>query len=110
MKFLVTKTSDWGDNQPCEESFDGEYIYIDERTVNDPSQLKYKNAEKEWYGNGSNHRVENNHIKRDFNKNGWLLEVNSIEQLINFVNKYGDIVISNHFGTPEIEIYDTYRE
>lgn len=110
MKFKISRTSDWGENQPCEEAFKGKYIYVDERSVDDASKLKYRDAQNDWYSNGSNHRIENGHIKRDFMQDGWMIKVNSIKQLIDFVSKYGDVVISTHFGTPEIEIYDTYRE
>jgi len=43
----------------------------------------------------------------------WIIEINTLEELLKFLNKYGRIVIcgSNYRQTQyEIEIYDTYRE
>lgn len=48
----------------------------------------------------------------DMTINVWFIEINTIEELTNFVDKYGDIVIadSNLGEYKEIEIYDTWRE
>ena len=41
----------------------------------------------------------------------WCVEINSIEQLIDFRNKYGDIIISKIYDDYDyIEIYDDYCE
>lgn len=43
----------------------------------------------------------------------WSVEINSLEDLMDFVNKHGDIVVSNagvEVGIHQIEIYDDYRE
>ena len=45
--------------------------------------------------------------------NIWTIEINTLEELINFVKKYGTIIIddSGEKSVPfEIEIYDDYRE
>jgi predicted RNA-binding protein associated with RNAse of E/G family len=39
----------------------------------------------------------------------WYIDINSLDELIKFVDKYGDIVVSTE-NDPYIEIYDTYRE
>ena len=36
----------------------------------------------------------------------WHVEINSLEELVNFSNKYGTLV----FNEDTIEIYDDYRE
>lgn len=40
------------------------------------------------------------------------IEINSLEELMEFQKDYGDIVITDEFGgeMKEIEIYDDYRE
>lgn len=47
-------------------------------------------------------------------KNCWCVKFNSIEELNNFINKYGDIIIMKsswiNSNYPEIEIYDDCRE
>ena len=45
--------------------------------------------------------------------NIWTIEIDTLEELINFVKKYGTIIIddSGEKSVPfEIEIYDDYRE
>ena len=43
---------------------------------------------------------------------GWLLNIDNLEELINFQNNYGDIIISDGVNKKlkEIEIYDSWRE
>lgn len=58
---------------------------------------------------------ERGYIQREFPNDsiGWFIEINSLEELMNFKNRYGDIVITNCWenqNITEIEIYDTYRE
>ena len=43
----------------------------------------------------------------------WFIEVNSLEELVYFCDKYGDIIIGKPFGVNgmyTVEIYDDYRE
>ncbi|MEN6296989.1 MAG: hypothetical protein ABFC92_03460 [Rectinema sp.] len=42
----------------------------------------------------------------------WVIEISSLEELLDFVNKYGDLIISTGATEPtfKIEIYDDYRE
>ena len=44
---------------------------------------------------------------------GWFIDINTLEELINFKNKYGELVLQNSIYNEDIiviEIYDTYRE
>lgn len=117
MKYIVTRASShvWdGDIGPCEEARKEEVIWTDEREVDDPRKLKF--GGDEWYTQEGffNHRVENGHIKRDWKEQKWVIEINSLEELNAFVEKYGDIIIENYyFGNSEhtaITIYDDYVE
>ena len=42
----------------------------------------------------------------------YTIEIDNLEQLMDFVRKHGDIVIQKRddYDLPEIEIYDTWRE
>jgi hypothetical protein len=43
----------------------------------------------------------------------WSVEINNLDELMEFCNKYGDVVIKNCMWNKtykEIEIYDDYRE
>lgn len=112
MKFRVTRASVYGDGvQPCEEAKSGQMKVIDERGVDDPSKIP--NGE-DWYARGTNHRVENGHIKRDLGfRTAWFVDIGSLKDLMAFIDKYGDVVVSRTYSdgtTPEIKIYDDYIE
>jgi hypothetical protein len=113
MKFAIRRTSEWEDRiSPCEGAVQLPYIRIDERTVNDPMKNKY--IGEDWYKEGTNHRVENGHIKRDFEEKCWFIEIETLEDLMNLRNREGQPLIidssNNNPNIPQIEIYDNYRE
>lgn len=58
--------------------------------------------------------VNNGRSGEDYREhNVWTIEINTLEELINFTNKYGRIVIEEYWLNnryKEIEIYDYYRE
>lgn len=108
--YIVSRTSSWsGENKPCEEAERGEAVFIDERTCADPADIEhYGNTTEWWYGEGANHRVINGHIMRDMGMRPcWLVK---IDNLRDFVTKYGRCVIDVEHGNMTIEIYDDYRE
>lgn len=40
----------------------------------------------------------------------WKVNIESLEELIKFKEKYGEIILTDDYDTPSIEIYDYYRE
>lgn len=114
MKCIVTRTSCRGDDQkPCEEAVKEILTAVDERIIDDP--MKNKLIGERWYTEEGyfNHRVENGHIKRDYKKSAYTIELESLEDLQNFVDKYGDVIIERSTCKEilfEIEIYDYWRE
>lgn len=124
MKFLITKTSDyWNDTKPCDEAYKGTIESIDSRGFKTPEEhdkvLAYgiKNGrQKPWLAEGYNHRIEDGHIVRNMpDRDCWYVDINSLEELFNFCTKYGGRLVledSNiyDYKTPEIEIYDSWRE
>lgn len=76
------------DRKPLREAFKRKYSIIDERTVSDPKLLI--SGEKEWYAHGSNHRLENGHLKRDLEKSGWFIEIRTLRELMKFMALHGD--------------------
>lgn len=118
MKFIVSRTSVWDDEKsPCEEAKRDSVVRVETRTLYTPEAFDERFAQKEgkWLSVGTNHRVnEKGYITRD---NGmidvWSVEFNTIEELIEFCNKYGSVVIEDYMWNKaykEIEIYDDYRE
>lgn len=85
MKFIISRASQWAEQQPCEEAKEEEFS------------------------------CRNKILKR------WTMEFNSLDELMNFKLKYGDIVIRDSYvdngidgytdnSIQEIVIYDDYLE
>jgi len=115
MQYIVERASDYN-NKPCEECKQITITYTDERISDDPAKIPYyKDNPNKWYEEKDffNHRVENGHLKRDRLLQVWAVEINTLEQLHNFIDKYGRIVISKYYGNENllsILIYDDYIE
>ena len=118
MKFIVSRTSIWdNDVSPCEDAKRDSIIRVQTRIFHTPEEFdaKFAKTEGRWLSIGTNHRVnKNGHITRD---NGtidvWMVEFNTLEDLVGFCNKYGDVVIDDciwNDAYKHIEIYDDYRE
>lgn len=116
MKFAIFRTGGFSyHKKPCKEARKEAFVRVDERTVDDPRKIPvYIDSDGGWYNDGRNHRVENGHIKRDFDDEHFVIEINSLDELMEFVKKYGRIVVNPKAWTddtlPQIEIYDDYRE
>ena len=118
MKFIVSRTSMWGEGKsPCEEAKRDSIVCVETRTLYTPEAFDERFAKREgkWLSVGTNHRVnKKGYITRD---NGmidvWYVEFNTLEELIEFCNKYGNVVIEDYMWNEEykeIEIYDDYRD
>lgn len=118
MKFIVERASLWDDTiSPCEEATRDSIIRVETRTLRSPEEFNAKCSkyEGEWFSVGTNHRInKNGWITRDREMiDVWSIEINSIDELIKFYEKYGDIVIRDcvyNRAYKEILIYDDYIE
>lgn len=111
---LVCVRTSAGDDRPCEEAVEIEYVYVDRRIVDSPSKLPPWSND-DWYKRGRNHRVENGMIARDMDsRTRWVVSIPDGAALQAFIEKYGQVVISlNDEGVEpcyQIDIYDDYRE
>lgn len=114
-KFMIRRTSEWGDASPCPGAYRESYTRIDERTVNDPAKVTaYKGQPTDWwYDEGRNHRVERGRIRRDFDAEAWFIDIDDLGSLMKLQDQYGDLILTRGLWNPDIrmiEIYDTYRE
>lgn len=85
MKFIVSRTSAWSDEKPCDEA------------MRDTAVTEYKVGQE---------------MVREM-KDIWSIELNTLDELMEFFNKHGTIVITDWWDNQaykEIEIYDDYRE
>ncbi len=116
MEFMVTRTSGMRDGEsPCGGAVMKPFTRIDERTTKRPENISaFKGKDTSWwYGEGENHRVEHGHIKRDFQQDGWFIEIPDLDALLKFYSKHGNLIIQPSMWNPAItaiEIYDDYRE
>ncbi len=116
MKFIVTRVSLYGDEEikSCSNAIKEKIIYTDIRTVSKSEDVPaYKGRSDWWYKEGANHRLIDNNIARDLEKEEWFIEISSLEELMNFIEDVGKIIIRNHFkytSFKEIKIYDDYIE
>ena len=115
MTFQIKRTSLVQDTKPCDEALLKAVKRVEKfRAV---SYDKFKDIHGGWFDYGENHRMENGFIKRDVDENIWVLELETIDELIEFRNKYGNIILTEHsFNScdnksyPILEFYDDYRE
>lgn len=114
MKFRITRTSGnyFDEERPCEKAVKGTYLYTHTRTCTEEEfNRKFADREGLWRSKGINHRVDSRgYIQREYEREGFLIEINTLEELVAFVDEVGDIIISKDNPMPEIEIYDDYRE
>lgn len=115
MKYIVERASTFfhEEKQPCKEAHLEQILHTDERTIDDP--MKNPHIGKSWYEEEDyfNHRVENGHIKRDYWRNEWVIEINTLEELMQFINSYGNIIVEKKDYSapmPKIVIYDSWVE
>ena len=115
MKLEVKRTSIWGDEKPCENATQAMVPHYDTRSCSESDYdnrvriLSHGSDAKRWSEYGTEHTVKpNGHIiRRVEDKKVWVIDINSIDDLFNFVDANGDCVISKDRS---IEIYDDYRE
>ena len=117
MKFIIRRASIWGDESPCEESKRDTIVRVDKRTFCTPEEFNERcgKREGEWFSVGTNHRIsKSGGIARDYGTvDVYLMEINTLEELMKFCEKYGDVIIGNCYlndDYKEILIYDTYIE
>jgi hypothetical protein len=116
MRFRVSRTSANYDDKPCEEAVRGTYLHTDRRSSPAEAIPAYANPtvlQREWYGRGQNHRTEDGRAARELAHEGWFVTLPTLADLLAFIDKYGEVVVSHEPSpTPlyRLEIYDDYRE
>ena len=119
MEFKISRTSLSNKKKPCDSAYKKEIIKIDERGFNDFDEFK-EMLHENWKARGFNHKIipannkfNHQHIYREFNDEIWCIEINSLEELLELQDKYGEIILGTSFENDsirELEIYDDYRE
>ena len=113
MEFMIARTSGWSDDKPCDEAYAKNYMRKDVRTLK--SFEEYDNRFRDnFLDTGINHKInDDGYIEREFEDKAWFVKIDTLEELLEFTNKYGEIVFGKAYDNDEmnrIEIYDDYRE
>ncbi len=97
MKFIVSRKriSVTENRKPCDEAVEEELTQLDYRTVKTLEEAKGKIWYKDWIEGGENHREEGGIVvcdKKEKTKR-WVVEINTLEELMAFQSKYEEIVL-----------------
>src|SRR3989337_1023677 len=99
MKFIIsTKRVHLTETvKPCDEAKEMELTPLDFRDVKTLEEAKGKIWYKNWIEGGENHREENGMVVSDKKAkvSQWVADINTLEELLAFQSRYGDIVISD---------------
>lgn len=120
MRFAVTRTSVYGDDEPpCAEAVKGTLPYWDCRTCKSFEEFERSQGHN-FLERGSEHQVvygprggAQGIKRRTDDRTAWFIDIDSLEALMAFRDKYGDLILTGAFGNEEqpcVEIYDEYRE
>lgn len=107
-EFRVDRVSLYNNEQPCEEAYQKQGQWIEE---NSPNAYRADGLDAmkgtRWLEEGRNHRVTPVSLLREVPDTGWFIQLNSLEELIAFVAKYGEVILYPDNG---LTIYDGYIE
>jgi len=99
MKFIVStkKVTLTETIKPCDEAREEDLTPLDFRDVKTLDEAKGKIWYKDWLAGGENHRAENGMVVCDkkIKVKQWVVDFDTLEKLVSFQSKYGDIVLSD---------------
>jgi len=117
MEFLLTSTIGRVENQ-IPNAIIKKYKKVEVRGFSSFEEFDKRLSwmEGNWLSKGVNHKTSKGRIQREFpnGAEGHFIEINSIEELLEFHRKVGSELIitsaTNNESIPAIEIYNYYRE
>ena len=117
MEFLLTSTSGGVENKIPNTTIK-KYTKREVRTCSTFEEFdkRFSRREGTWLSKGVNHKTSKGRIQREFpnGAEGYFIEINSIEELLEFQKKVGnELIITSAIDNesiPAIEIYNNYRE
>lgn len=117
MEFLLTSTSGSIENN-IPNTVIKKYTMVEVRYCSTFEEFdkRFSRTEGSWLSKGVNHKISKGQIQREIpnGAEGHFIEINSIEELLEFRRKVGNELIitsaPNNELIPAIEIYNYYRE
>ena len=116
MIYILKRASEYNEKSPCEEAVLRPFENWQARSCTEEYfDEHYSPKLGLWRSKGLNHTttLDGNIIRQMEDVIQWSIEINTIEELHQFVKKYGNIVIYENYGNHNadcINIYDTYIE
>jgi hypothetical protein len=111
MKYICKRTSEYG-QRPCDEATPEVVTMYDCRTA--PREEMAKNHPRYDFSEYENFTFFDGRAgcRKKMQEDAYTIEIDNLEQLMDFIKKYGDVVIikEEQYDFPIIEIYDTWRE
>lgn len=112
MKFLICRygAAMDDDKPPCDIAVRGTYTRHDFRASDDPAKIPYfagdpERIQREWYGDGTNHRAEHGQIARSFEgQTCWFVEIASVEQLVALAQNCGGVRVECDLSSNDPQI------
>lgn len=111
MKYICERTSAYKE-KPCDEARQEEVSTYFCRTLpKEEMAIHHKNEDFTEYENITLLDGRSGCRKKE-KMDAYTVEINNIEQLMDFIKKHGEIIIyeTDRYDFPVIEIYDTWRE
>ncbi|RMG72638.1 MAG: hypothetical protein D6710_04490 [Nitrospirae bacterium] len=106
MKFIVSRRieSIGSDERPCEEAVRESLTPLDYRNVESLEEAKGKIWFDNWLRGGVNHREEQGRVvcERRQKEQRWVVEIGTLEELLLFQSRYGDILIRDSSPYKEV--------
>lgn len=117
MEFGIDRVSTSG-NKPCDGVYKKKYDYIDRRTcktIEEFDSNPHLTRDGKFSSKGINHKQTKDGIERTFPNSceGWFIEINTLEELLEFEKEHGALIIRRNWGNHyimQITIYDGYIE
>ena len=111
MKFIVDRASAYYGEKPCDNSKEEDIITYDCRGFKSFEEYEERLGES-FLDFGFDHEVTDKGIVRKYKEKFWTIEFNSLEELNEFIDNQGSIIIYPKKNTKykEITIYDDYVE
>ncbi|HCC53808.1 MAG TPA: hypothetical protein DEQ20_02625 [Desulfobulbaceae bacterium] len=106
MKFIIkrSKMSMTENRQVCDEAVQEKLTLLDYRSVGSMEEAQKKIWFKDWIADGINHREEDGMVvcEKKEKPSPWVVDIASLEELLIFQDKYGEITIAN--SIPYVEV------
>ena len=113
MKFRISRVSGYGIPKVAGVKIE-RVIWFDRRSVSTLEEARKQPWSEEFFSGGSNHREENGRVVRDLPATIYTIEIESLKDLLQFIERVGSEIILDNSSYKEVAgeilVYDDYLE